>query len=326
MPTRSSPELERDVRRPAARGCSRREIGRSAECSHHAVANVLAREPRPPAATDWNPSPARLSVGEREETRAGLEHGDGFTAIARVIGRSVPTGRVRWRPTAAGTATGPGRPPGCPPAGQAPEGPEAGLRPPRAQVTAWLEEWWSPEEIARRLRLEFPDDRWCGWATRRSTGRCSCRSRRAPPPAAPLPAQRTRPAPATQPLGDPRSDPRHGHLREIRDVLESTSASVPSANDRPGRCRVVVARVTHQPVTSAPAPRNAMAIPRAATTVALPTGMSRPKRPLVAPRRRSHVPSRAVTRMRPGPTSTAASPALKATISRRSTTRRPSTR
>jgi IS30 family transposase len=22
----------------------------------------------------------------------------------------------------------------------------------------WLEQWWSPEEIARRLRIEFPDD------------------------------------------------------------------------------------------------------------------------------------------------------------------------
>jgi IS30 family transposase len=27
-----------------------------------------------------------------------------------------------------------------------------------AQVTAWLEELWSPEEIARRLPMEFPDD------------------------------------------------------------------------------------------------------------------------------------------------------------------------
>jgi IS30 family transposase len=27
-----------------------------------------------------------------------------------------------------------------------------------AKVTAWLEEFWSPQEIARRLRLEFPND------------------------------------------------------------------------------------------------------------------------------------------------------------------------
>ena len=27
-----------------------------------------------------------------------------------------------------------------------------------AQVTSWLHEWWSPVQISRRLRIEFPDD------------------------------------------------------------------------------------------------------------------------------------------------------------------------
>jgi hypothetical protein len=69
---RLSSELEREVRRLAAKGHGLREIGRLVECSRHAVTNVLVREPRPASATDWNPSPARLSMGEREEIRAGL--------------------------------------------------------------------------------------------------------------------------------------------------------------------------------------------------------------------------------------------------------------
>jgi IS30 family transposase len=32
------------------------------------------------------------------------------------------------------------------------------LGPLATKVTEWLEEWWSPEEIARRLRIEFPGD------------------------------------------------------------------------------------------------------------------------------------------------------------------------
>ena len=91
MPKRLSTELEREVRRLAARGHGLREIGRIVERSRHAVSNVLVREPRAPAVTDWNPSAARLSAQDREEIRAGLDRQESFTAIARTMGRAVST-------------------------------------------------------------------------------------------------------------------------------------------------------------------------------------------------------------------------------------------
>lgn len=158
MPKRLSPEVEREVRRLAAKGHGLREIGRLLRCSKHAVSNVLVREPRPPSASDWNPSPARLSMEDREEIRAGLERGETFTAIAGLIGRAVSTvsrevaangGRHDYRAWRAHGDAG-----------------RRALRPKTPKlvgrlavlVTEWLEEWWSPEEIARRLQLEFPDD------------------------------------------------------------------------------------------------------------------------------------------------------------------------
>jgi hypothetical protein len=60
MPKRLSTELEREVRRLAAKGHGLREIGRMVERSRHAVTNILIRPPRPPAVTDWSPSAARL--------------------------------------------------------------------------------------------------------------------------------------------------------------------------------------------------------------------------------------------------------------------------
>jgi len=67
-----------------AKGHSKTEIVRLIGRSRHSVDNVVAREmrrvPAPPKV--WDPSSARLSMSEREETRGGLERGESFTAIA----------------------------------------------------------------------------------------------------------------------------------------------------------------------------------------------------------------------------------------------------
>jgi IS30 family transposase len=108
----------------------------------------------------WQPSDARLSLDERVEIRLGLEQGRSFRAIGEVIGRSASTvcrevnangGRDAYRVTAAHVRAK-----------------ERARRPKptklscneqlRDVVAEWLEEWWSPQQIARRLVDEFGDD------------------------------------------------------------------------------------------------------------------------------------------------------------------------
>jgi IS30 family transposase len=153
-----SPELEREIRRLAAKGHGLREIGRLVHRSKHAVTNALTREPSSTPVV-WNPSPARLSLAEREEIRVGLERGDTFTAIAAVIGRAVSTvsrevaangGRETYQGWHAHQQAG------C--RARRPKSPKLAHPPLVRQVTGLLEEWWSPEEISLWLRIEFPDD------------------------------------------------------------------------------------------------------------------------------------------------------------------------
>ena len=159
MPKRLSPEVEREARRLAAKGHGLREVGRMLACSRHAVTNVLAREPRPLGPADWNPSPARLSRDEREEIRAGLERGETYTAIAGTLGRATSTvsrdvaangGRDGYRAWRAHQDAGQ--------RARRPKTPKLAHGPLVAVVTEWLEQWWSPEQITNRLRIEFPDD------------------------------------------------------------------------------------------------------------------------------------------------------------------------
>jgi transposase, IS30 family len=157
VPKRLSAETVREVKRLAAADCSFREIGRRAGCSAHGAVNVLMRERCRPAA--WNPSPSRLSLAEREEIRAGVARGDSFTCIAKGLRRAVSTvsrevnangGRGDYRAWAAHRR--------AEQRARRPKTPKLACPRLAGQVTAWLEELWSPEEIAHRLRLEFPKD------------------------------------------------------------------------------------------------------------------------------------------------------------------------
>jgi IS30 family transposase len=134
-----------------------REVGRSAGFVRRVIraAGGIARR------LDWDPSPARLSAGERERIRSGLDAGDSFRTIARELGRAPSTvcrevnangGRdhyAGWRAhrRAAGLAHRPkvAKLAAC-----------ARLR---VQVETWLEEeLLSPTQISAQLRIEFPHD------------------------------------------------------------------------------------------------------------------------------------------------------------------------
>jgi transposase, IS30 family len=142
-----------------ASGVSAQEAGRAVGCTDRSVYRLLVSlggvraraKPR---------LPLRLSLEEREEIRAGLQAGDSFAVIGRRIGRCSSTvsrevnnngGRCRYRAVAADGAAV-----------------RRSLRPKpsklaanrrlRGRVEQLLAERWSPQQIAARLKREFPDD------------------------------------------------------------------------------------------------------------------------------------------------------------------------
>jgi IS30 family transposase len=99
-------------------------------------------------------------MADREEIRAGLVRGETFTAIAASLGRAVSTvsrevkangGRVHYRAVKAHKR-----------AARCARRPKVAKlvspSPLWTQVQEWLYELWSPEQIAHRLRVEYPDD------------------------------------------------------------------------------------------------------------------------------------------------------------------------
>jgi len=153
-------EQRRLALRLNARGLSLREIGQQVGCSHQGVALIVRYAPRRPVRDDrWVPGPGRLTLADREEITLGLRGGESFTVIAARLGKATSTvsrevaanggrgGYRAWRAHQRACRQA-RRPKACK------------LASPQlaAQVTSWLTDWWSPVQISRRLRIEFPRD------------------------------------------------------------------------------------------------------------------------------------------------------------------------
>jgi len=148
-------EQRRMVRRLSAEGLSLRQVS----CSHQTAWLVLRGNGGRWARSAWEPAEGRLCVAEREEISLGVHRGETFGAIASRLGRATSTvsremasngGRAGYRAWRAHERARE--------RARRPKRPKLACPRLAAQVTAWLEEWWSPEEIARRLRIEFPTD------------------------------------------------------------------------------------------------------------------------------------------------------------------------
>jgi transposase, IS30 family len=153
-------DVRRDIIRLAAAGKTYDEIRDELDVATGTVGNVVRSCGGVFRREQWECSAFRLSLDDRVEIKLGLEAGLSFTAIAAQLGRSVSTvsrevnargGRGGYRPVAAHRAA------------------EVAARRPKptklesnqvlcARVVADLERLWSPQQIARRLRDEHPEN------------------------------------------------------------------------------------------------------------------------------------------------------------------------
>lgn len=133
-----------------------REIGCTAPMMGLMVRDGRHREGR---SFGWEPRPGCLTIHDREQILLGIGRGESLSAIARLLGRSASTitrevnadgGRERYS------------------AWHAHQRAREQARRPKPcklqrgkllqEVSRRLEQLWSPEEIARRLPLDYPDD------------------------------------------------------------------------------------------------------------------------------------------------------------------------
>jgi hypothetical protein len=133
-------------------GCARGPVWRAVGEGRRFGRRAQARD-------DWQPGGGWLSLAEREEISVGVGRGETFTAIAVGLGRSVSTGSRQvasnggrenyraWRAHARSFERA-----------RRPKPAKLDCSCLAAQVGEWMRQWWSPQEIGRRLRIEFPHD------------------------------------------------------------------------------------------------------------------------------------------------------------------------
>jgi IS30 family transposase len=143
-----------------ARGWRLAEIGREVGCTPQMV-GLMVRDGRftigvPDA---WEPRPGCLGIAEREEILVGIRAEESLSSIARRLERAPST--VSREVSANGGRDGYSAWHAHQRAREAARRPKpCKLRAGRLldEVTKRLEQLWSPDEIARRLPLDFPDD------------------------------------------------------------------------------------------------------------------------------------------------------------------------
>lgn len=147
------------IRAQIAAGKTHWEVAEAVGCSTKTVQRLLVKTGGFPARARGR-SPLRLSLAEREEISRGLRAGESYRAIARRLGRAPSTvsrevgaqgsrsGYRAWR--AERRALEAARRPKVPKLAR-----NALLR---AEVERPLAQRWSPEQIARRLALDHPND------------------------------------------------------------------------------------------------------------------------------------------------------------------------
>ena len=153
-------QQRQQARKMRREGKSVRETAVAIGCSLRTVKRLTRRQGlREIRQIVWSPGPGHLSLVDREEISRGLSVDDSLRTIAcrlrrspSTISREVATngGRAQYRAVMAhhvayARSRRPKKAKLC-------EGPLLHV------VEKWLEQWWSPQEIARRLRLEYPKD------------------------------------------------------------------------------------------------------------------------------------------------------------------------